>query len=68
MRFVLALLLLRKKVLVYASSAQRDGEEWLKMGEKKEPGRHHWVKNPNLKDSQLEKLKDRIGELLNMKL
>lgn len=68
LRFVLALLLLRRKVLAFASSQIRDGQEWLKLSEKKDPGRHHWVRNPELTDSRLEKLRDRIGELLNMQV
>ena len=67
-QFVLALLLIRKKVLNFISSLNRDGREVLKLSEKKEPGRVHWVPNPNLNDSQLEKMKDRIGELLQMQI
>ncbi|MGZ7186022.1 hypothetical protein ACXWN6_09465, partial [Streptococcus pyogenes] len=68
LRFVLALLLLRKKILSFLSSGTRDGAEWLKLAEKKDPSRCHWVRNPALADAQLEKIKDRLGELLQMQL
>lgn len=68
LRFVLALLLLRKKALSFVSSRNRDGQEWLKLSEKKDPRRAHWVRNPELADSHLEKVRDRIGELLQMQV
>ncbi len=68
LRFVLALLLLRRKALTFVSSRNQDGQEWLKLAEKKDPGRHHWVRNPELADSRLEKVRDRIGELLHMQV
>ena len=68
LRFVLSLLLLRKKTLQYLSSQDRGGVEWLKLSEKKESARQYWVRNPNLSDSQLEKMKDRVGELLQMRI
>ncbi|MGQ9589329.1 MAG: hypothetical protein ACUVYA_03430 [Planctomycetota bacterium] len=68
LRFVLALLLLRKKALSFVSSQNRDGQEWLKLSEKKDPRRAHWVRNPELADSHLEKVRDRIGELLQMQV
>ena len=67
LRFVLALLLLRKKVLSFLSSVGRDGSEWLKLSEK-ESGRQHLVRNPELNDKQLERVKNRLGELLQMKI
>lgn len=68
LRFVLSLLLLRNKVLNFESSKSRDGVEWLKLSEKKDTRRFHWVRNPELADSQLERVKDRIGDLLQMQL
>jgi len=68
LRFVLALLLLRKKLLSFVSSRNRSGTEWLKMAERKDPRRSYLVRNPELTDSQLERIKDRIGELLQMQL
>jgi hypothetical protein len=68
LRFVLSLLLVRKKILNFGSSYQENGAEVLKMAEKADPARIHWVKNPELSDSQLERVKDRIGELLQMQI
>ena len=68
LRFVLALLLVRKKALNFLSSQDREGAEHLKMCEKREPGRVYWVRNPNLSDAKLEKVRDRIGELLQMQV
>lgn len=67
-RFVFALLLIRKKVLELVSTAEKDGREWLKIRERKDPDRTYWVANPNLDQTQLERVKDRIGELLHMQL
>ncbi len=68
LRFVLALLLVRKKALVFGSSYQMDGGECLKLTEKEDPSRVHWVRNPELSDAQLERVKVKIGELLQMQL
>lgn len=68
LRLVLALLLIRKKLLVYESSAVRDGREWLKLSEKADPARAHLVENPPLSDAQLEAVKVSLGELLQMDL
>lgn len=68
LRFVLSLLLVRKKVLLFSSSYQEAGVETLKLTEKEDVSRVHWVKNPELTDAQLERVKDRIGELLQMQL
>jgi hypothetical protein len=67
-KFVLALLLIRKKLLTFVSSGNRDGVEWLKLSEKKDPGQVHWVRNPDLNDSRIEKVKDTLGSLLQMRL
>jgi hypothetical protein len=64
--FVLALLLIRKKVLTLQSTAEKDGSEWLKIGERGAPKSSFWIRNPELKPSQLDRLKVRIGELLQM--
>ena len=68
LRFVIALLLVRKKVLAFASSCQQDGSEWLKLVEKSEPPATHWARNPQLSDDQLERVKVRIGDLLQMQI
>jgi len=64
--FVIALLLIRKKMLVLDSTLERDGCEWLKVTEKREPKASFHVKNPNLQAEQLERVKLRLGELLHM--
>ena len=63
LRFFLSLLLVRKKVLDY----RRRGEPML-LTDKRQPGTVHEVSNPGLNHEQLEALKDRIGELLQMQL
>lgn len=68
LRFVIALLLVRKKVLAFESSCQQDGSEWLKLVERSDPPRTHWTRNPELSDDQLERVKVRIGDLLQMQL
>ncbi len=68
LRLVLALLLIRRKVLIFESSALRDGREWLKLSEKADPNQLHYVENPPLSDGQLEAVKVSLGELLQMDL
>ena len=68
LRFVLALLLIRKKVLNFESSGVDNGREWLKLTEKSEPERVYWVENPDLSDQELERVRDDLGELLQMKI
>lgn len=98
LRFVLALLLIRKKVLDFASSREEGGVEWLKLetripkarvrpsdtapsggpaeaGEGEAPQEPpplqpatHWVKSPHLTDAELERVKLKIGELLQVEL
>jgi hypothetical protein len=67
LRFVLALLLVRKKALQFVNSYHVDGRECLKLVEK---GSQvvHWVHNPELDDEQLERVKGKIGDLLQMQL
>ncbi|MBN1443911.1 MAG: hypothetical protein JXA90_14470 [Planctomycetes bacterium] len=66
LRFVLALLLIRKKRLLLESSASENGREWLRLSERESPARVHWVENPELTDQELERVRDDIGELLQM--
>lgn len=68
LRFFLALLLVRKKVLQYKSSVDRGGEEWLRLADRSAPPQVHEVLNPGLTEGQLERLKDRLGELLQMRI
>ena len=66
LRFVLALLLIRKKALLFESSAMRDEREYLLVREKANPEAAYWVENPNLGDDELERVRDDVGELLQM--
>jgi hypothetical protein len=66
LRLVLALLLLRRKYLVYQSAANREGREWLKLSEKADPQRVHLVENPPLSDAQIGEVKAALGDLLQM--
>ena len=66
--FVVALLLIRKKVLTLNSTAARDGEEYLKVTERKEPERSAWIRNPQLNAAELERVKVRLGDLLHMQV
>jgi hypothetical protein len=92
LRFVLALLLIRKKILEFSSSREEEGVEWLRLetrvpktrragpaeaGEDAVPPADdaappapavHWVKSPRLTDAELERVKLKIGELLQLEL
>ncbi|HVR72848.1 MAG TPA: hypothetical protein VMT52_00880, partial [Planctomycetota bacterium] len=64
----LALILVRKKALVFVNAYPLDGREWLKLTEKADPSRVHWVLNPELNDAQLEGIRVRLCELLHLEL
>ena len=68
LRFVFTLMLIRKKVLDLVSTAEHEGQEWLKVAEKRVPENTYWIRNPRLDGPQLERVKDRIGELLQMEV
>ncbi|HVR75501.1 MAG TPA: hypothetical protein VMT52_14290 [Planctomycetota bacterium] len=68
LRFFLALILVRKKALVFVNAYPVDGKEWLKLTEKADPSRVHWVLNPELNDAQLEGIRVRLCELLHLEL
>jgi hypothetical protein len=55
-------------VLQLVSTVEDEGMEWLKIAEKKDPQVSYRVKNPNLSAAQLERVKVRIGELLQMQV
>jgi len=67
-RFVLALLLVRTKALRLGASFVREGAEWLQLTEKDPPESVHHVRNPELTDDQIERVKVRIGDLLSMQV
>ena len=64
-RFVLCLILMRKRRLKYVSSEMQDNREiWLLnvAGEK----RTTQVVNPNLREEQIEELTDNLGQILQI--
>ena len=68
LRFFLSLLLVRKKALKFKSSIDRGGQEFLLLVDRETPPHVHEVLNPGLSEGQLERLKDRLGELLQMQI
>jgi hypothetical protein len=66
LRLVIALLLIRRKTLVFESSAVRDGREWLKLTEKADPQKTYLVENPPLSDKELDAVRASLCELLQM--
>ena len=61
--FVLALILMRKRVLKYVSTLQQDGQEFWMMkmsGEEKE----YKVPNPHLDDQQIDKIRSELTSVL----
>jgi hypothetical protein len=66
LRYFLALLLIRKKLLVFEGSGSRNGREWLQLIEKADPSQMYEVENPELSDDELERVRDNLGELLQM--
>lgn len=66
-RYVLALLLMRKKLLKFRESVMGDGGEELVLVEPKTAVEHH-VFNPQLTDEELAQVRDEIGQVLNVKL
>ena len=68
LRFVLSLLLMRKKVLLMDGTLVRDGYEWLQFHERVESDRSYEIANPDLSEDELEQVRDAIGELLQMQV
>ncbi len=68
LRFFLSLLLIRKKALKFKSSIDRGGQEFLLLADRETPPRVHEVLNPGLSEGQLEGLKDRLCDLLQMQI
>lgn len=61
--FVLALILMRKRVLKYINTARQDGAEWWVM---KRTGKDDECRilNPNLTEQELEAIQGQLGEVL----
>lgn len=68
LRFVLSLLLMRKKVLLMDGTLVRAGYEWLQFHERVESDRSYEIANPDLSEDELEQVRDAIGELLQMQV
>jgi len=68
LRFVLALLLIRKKILLLKGTFIRDDFEWLELQERRESDRTYEIANPELSETELEQVRDAIGELLQMQV
>ncbi len=66
LKFFLALLLIRKKYLTIQSTVNRDGKETLLLAERKDPERVHAVAHPHLDETRFDRLKQQIGDLLQM--
>jgi len=68
LRFVLSLLLIRKKILLLKGTFIRDKFEWLELQERRESERTYEIANPELSEAELEQVRDAIGELLQMQV
>ena len=68
LRFVLSLLLIRKKLLLLKGTFIRDKFEWLELQERRESERTYEIANPELSETELEQVRDAIGELLQMQV
>src|SRR5690606_25229406 len=66
LRFLLALLLLRKKRLVLETTQVESGREWLVFRERE--GVSYRVKNPELSDEELDRVRDGLSDLLEIEL
>ncbi len=66
-RFVLALILMRKRILKYQQTQLRDGEEIWIMGQVREQTKHE-VLNPRLDDAQIEEVSEQLSAILRSEL
>ena len=66
-RFVLALLLIRKKLMTFKSLRREGDSEWLVLHDKAED-REREVLNPNLTEEEIGAVTEECGKLLNMRL
>ncbi|HLU48490.1 MAG TPA: hypothetical protein VK116_10410 [Planctomycetota bacterium] len=66
LRFLLALLLLRKKRLVLETTQVESGREWLVFRERE--GVSYRVENPELSDEELDRVRDGLSDLLEIEL
>ncbi len=66
-RFVLALILMRKRILKYQQTELRDGQEFWIMGQVREQTKHE-VLNPRLDDAQIEEVSEHLSAILRSEL
>ena len=66
-RFVLALILMRKRILKYQQTELRDGQEFWIMGQVREQTKHEVV-NPRLDDAQIEEVSGQLSAILRSEL
>ncbi len=66
-RFVLALILMRKRILKYEQTQLRDGQEIWIMGQVREQTKHEVV-NPRLDDAQIEEVSEQLSAILRSEL
>lgn len=66
-RFVLALILMRKRILKYQQTEFRDGQEFWVMGQIREETIHE-VFNPNLDDAQIQEVSEHLSTILRSQL
>ena len=66
-RFVLALILMRKRILKYQQTDLRDGQEFWIMGQVREQTTHE-VLNPNLDETQIQEVSEQLSSILRSQL
>ena len=66
-RFVLALILMRKRILKYQQTDYRDGQEFWIMGQVREQTTHE-VLNPRLDDAQIQEVSEQLSTILRSEL
>jgi len=64
-RYILALMLMRKKLLKFTDVVQKDGQEYLVLVDTKEDLTYE-VLDPRMNEEQIEAAKEEAGKLLNM--
>ena len=66
-RFVLALILMRKRILKYQQTDLRDGKEFWIMGQVRQDTTHE-VPNPQLDDASIEEVSEQLSAVLRSEL
>ncbi len=66
-RFVLALILMRKRILKYQQTELRDGKEFWIMGQVRQQSTHE-VLNPQLDDASIEEVSEQLNAILRSEL